>query len=386
MRASSGNGWLVKIAQVVSSYYPWIGGVETHVRCLAQGCAEAGDNVTVLTHLGDGSPANEWIGQVRVLRFPLTVSSHNYPFSVSMFRYLRQHAAEFDLLHAHNYHTVVGHAAVGGSCPFVFTPHYNATGHTPFRTLMHRMYRSVGARQFAGADAVICVSDAERLLVMRDFPGAATKVVTIPNGIEPRTCDMGEGSVAAYGTVLGKPMVLTVGRLERYKNVNLVIDAFRALQSEAVLIVAGDGPERARLERHARATEPGWPICFTGRIPDSVLNRFFAQATVLTSASAHEAFGLTLAEGLASGTRVVASAIPAHADLARRAGVGARFALVDPRDTKKFAEQLAASLRAGRVLDGDLKLPSWADVVANTRELYSRVRARNHLGCQGSAA
>ena len=65
----------MRIAQVVSSYHPRIGGVETHVRRLAQGCAEAGDDVTVLTHQVDGSPVDEWIGAVRVRRFPLTVSS-----------------------------------------------------------------------------------------------------------------------------------------------------------------------------------------------------------------------------------------------------------------------------------------------------------------------
>ena len=121
----------MRIAQIVSSYYPRIGGVETHVRRLAQGCAEAGDNVTVLTHQVGGTPADEWIDAVRVLRFPLTVNSRNYPFSVSLFRYLQLHATDFDLVHVHNYHTLIGHAAVGSGLPFVFTPHYHGTGHTP---------------------------------------------------------------------------------------------------------------------------------------------------------------------------------------------------------------------------------------------------------------
>ena len=93
--------------------------------------------------------------------------------------------------------------------------------------------------------------------------------------------------------MLGEPVVLTVGRLERYKNVDLIIDAFRALPYSAVLVVVGDGPDRGRLERHAEASEPGWPVVFTGRISDSMLDRLFAQANVVTSASDHEAFGLS---------------------------------------------------------------------------------------------
>jgi 1,2-diacylglycerol 3-alpha-glucosyltransferase len=359
----------LRIAHVVSSYHPQLGGVETHVRQLARGCVEAGDDVAVLTHLVGDSPADEWIDAVRVRRFPLAVGSRNYPFSSKLFHYLRSHTADFDLVHVHSYHTLVGHAAVGSGLPMVFTPHYHGTGHTPLRAILHRLYRPVGARLFRAADAVICVSDAERHLVIRDFPGVARKAGTIPNGTDPKPLLPEHESVMHH-----EPVVLTVGRLERYKNVDLIIDAFRALPCSAVLVVVGDGPDRSRLERHAEASEPGWPVYFTGRISDSMLGRWFAQAKVVTSASDHEAFGLTLAEGLVSGARVVASAIPAHTELARLAGTGAPVTLVDPRDARRFTALLEAALRAGRVSSKDLKLPSWAEVIGDTRELYSRVR------------
>ncbi len=113
----------MRIAQIVASYFPRIGGIETHVRRVAQGCAEAGDDVTVFTHQVDGSPADEWIGAVRVRRFPLTVRSATYPLSLSLSHHLRSQTADFDLLHVHSYHTLVGHAAVGSRLPLSFTPH-----------------------------------------------------------------------------------------------------------------------------------------------------------------------------------------------------------------------------------------------------------------------
>jgi glycosyltransferase involved in cell wall biosynthesis len=362
----------LRVAQVVSFYHPRIGGVETHVQCLAQGCAEAGDDVVILTHRVSDAPADEWIGGTRVLRFPMTVPSRNYSLSLGLFSYLRRHAADFDVVHVHSYHTVIGHAAVRSHLPFVFTPHYHGTGHTPFRAFLHRLYRPAGARLFRDADAVICVSDVERDLVIKDFPGTAGKVVTIPNGTSQKRLAADDDEAGVFG----EPMVLTVGRLERYKNVDRIIDAFRALPYQATLVVVGDGPDRARLERHAQASEPGWPVLFTGRIPDPVLDRLFMKAKVVASASDHEAFGLTLAEGLVSGARVVASAIPAHAELAHRAGANAAVALIDPKDTRQFTDSLAACLLADRVPAGSLRLPSWADVVQDTRELYSRVKGR----------
>jgi glycosyltransferase involved in cell wall biosynthesis len=364
----------VRIAQVVSSYHPRIGGVETHVRRLAQGCAEAGDSVTLLTHQVGDAPDDEWVGAVRVLRFPLTVSSRTYPLSLCLFRYLKRHAADFDLVHAHNYHTLVGHAAVRSGLPFVFTPHYHGTGHTPLATFLHRLYRGAGARLFTAANAVICVSQPECELVTRDFPGPTAKIVVIPNGTDPRRPASGHD-----GIIPDTPVVLTVGRLERYKNVDLIIDAFRALPTPATLVVVGDGPDRRRLEQRAGAGGPGWPVVFTGTIPDARLDRLFAQAIVVSSASDHEAFGLTLAEGLASGARVVASTIPAHAAVARLVGTDAPVALVDPRDTKRFTDVLAASLDAGRIPPAGLSLPSWAEVAGTTRELYSQVLLPNQL-------
>lgn len=379
LRDSVGSARSLRIAYIVSSYYPRLGGVETHVRQLAQGCAEAGDHVTVLTHQFDGSSVDEWIDAVRVRRFPLMMSPENYQFSLGLFRYLSSHAADFDLVHVHSYHTLVGHAAVGNGLPLVFTPHYHGTGHTAFRAALHWLYRPAGARLFRAADAVVCVSDTERKLVIKHFPGVAGKVVTIPNGTDPKPFLSYEDS-----GMPSEPVVLTVGRLERYKNVDLIIDAFRALPSSAILVIVGDGPDRSRLERHAEASEPGWPVHFTGRISDSMLDRWFAHAEIVTSASDHEAFGLTLAEGLASGAQVVASAIPAHAELARLAGVGAPVALVDPRDARQFTQSLAAALRVGRVSIGGIKLPSWAEVIADTRELYSRIHLQGRPADQRS--
>ena len=364
----------MRIAQLVSYYDPQVGGVETHVRRLAQGCAEAGDRVTVLTHQVGASPVDEWMGPVRVLRFPLTVSSRTYPLSLSLFRYLKQHTADFDLVHAHNYHTLVGHAAIRSRLPFVFTPHYHGTGHTPLAISLHRLYRSIGARLFTAASAVICVSPPERDLVTKDFPRATAKMVVIPNGADAGQPTSGEDQI-----MLGTPVVLTVGRLERYKNVDLIIEAFRALPTPATLVVVGDGPDRGRLEQRAGTSGAGWPVIFTGSIPDASLDRLYAQADVVSSASDHEAFGLTLAEGLASGARVVASSIPAHVAFGRLVGTEGPVTLVDPRDTRRFTDVLAASLAAGRVPPADVRLPSWAEVVETTRELYSQVLLHHQL-------
>lgn len=364
----------MRVAQVVASYHPVRGGVETHVRRVAEGLASAGDEVTVLTHQTGGLPAEEAVGAVRVLRFPLTVNLLNYPLSLPLFGYLRAHASDFDIVHAHSYHTLVGQAAIRTGPPFVFTAHYHGTGHTRLRALLHRLYRPAGGRLLAAADAVICHSAAERDLVTGDFPGTKGKVRVIPAGTDPRPAGAPRQR-SARGVAPAERVVLAVSRLERYKHVDLIITACRALGTEVTLVVVGDGPDRPRLERLASETGSGGggSVRFTGRISDAELGELLTVAAVVASASEHEAFGLIVADGLAAGARVVASAIPAHREVGRLAGADAPIWYVDPANTGEFAAALAAALALGRPSAGRVRLPSWGDVVGQVRELYGEV-------------
>jgi glycosyltransferase involved in cell wall biosynthesis len=356
----------MRIAQVVSAYHPRVGGVEKHVQRLAHGCVEAGDQVTVCTHQIDDSPAEEWVGGVRVLRFPLTVRANNYPVSIALFRHLQAHAAEFDLVHAHSYHTLMGHAAIRTKLPFVYTPHYHGTGHSPLRAMLHRVYRSIGTKQLNAADAVIANSDAEKRRLLKDFPWIAQKITTILPGADP----IGPGAADNNPLDLVGPVVLVVGRLERYKNVDLVLDAFGSISANANLVIVGEGPDRARLETYASDRASGRPIRFTGKISDDLLHQLLARANLVVAASDHEAFGLSVAEGLAAGARVLASDIPAHNEIAEKAGAQAPITLIDVRDSHKFGEQMEILLQAGRAAGGNPQLPSWAECVRNVRGLY----------------
>ncbi len=359
----------MRIAQIVSAYHPHIGGVETHVQHLAHGCVQAGDQVTVYTHQIDESPADEWMDGVHVLRFPLTVRARNYPASLALFRCLKKDTAEFDLVHAHSYHTLMGHAAIRTRLPFVFTPHYHGTGHSSFRAILHDVYRSVGTRQFTAADVIICNSDAEKRLLVKDFPWVSGKLMTIHPGTNPVQATPGKTFE------LVNPTILVVGRLERYKNVDLVIDAFRRLPLPASLVVVGQGPDRERLERRAEDCDPKRPVLFTGRISDELLQELYTQASVVVAASDHEAFGLSVAEGLAAGARVLASAIPAHAEIAEKLGPDAAITLIDVRDSRGFVRHLEEVLLAGLVTHASFKLPTWSDFVTDVRGVYAQVLA-----------
>jgi glycosyltransferase involved in cell wall biosynthesis len=190
----------MRIAHVVASYYPRRGEVETHVRRIAEACAVAGDQVTVLTHATGTAPPAAEVGGVRVLRFPGNVRSLRSPLSLPFLRYLVTHPGDFDVVHAHGYYTLAGHAAARSGLPFVFTPHYHGTGRAMAAALVHRLYRPAGVWVLANADAVICTSRGERDLIVGDFLTVARKIRVIREGTDlstPSALTSGEASATS---------------------------------------------------------------------------------------------------------------------------------------------------------------------------------------------
>ena len=99
--------------------------------------------------------------------------------------------------------------------------------------------------------------------------------------------------------------LLVVSRLhpdDAYKGVDLVIEA---AAGRWPVVVAGDGPDRGRLEALARAR--GGDVRFMGRVDDATLGRLFAEARAFVLPSAGEGFGLVYLEAMAHGLPCVAA-------------------------------------------------------------------------------
>jgi glycosyltransferase involved in cell wall biosynthesis len=104
----------------------------------------------------------------------------------------------------------------------------------------------------------------------------------------------------------GRPVVLSVGRVSREKNLPIIIDAVRRLQDRLVpaplLVIVGDGPERPRLER--ASSNQGFAF-FVGHQERPTLQRLYASAQVFAFASQIDTLGLVNLEALASGLPIV---------------------------------------------------------------------------------
>ena len=170
---------------------------------------------------------------------------------------------------------------------------------------------------------------------------AAPNLARIPLGVDLArfTPDRHSDELRARYAAPGQVLLVHCGRLSVEKKPHRSLGAVAALRTagtDAVLVVAGDGPLRRRLERGARRKD--LPVTFAGFITDAtVLAALLASADVVIAPGPVETFGLAALEALASGTPVVVSADSALPEVIGAAGVA-----VPGED---FAAGVAAILR-----------------------------------------
>ena len=288
----------MRIAQVCPRYYPYIGGVETHVRQVSERLAKKGFEMEVLATVQSKKlPAKEVINGVVVKRFNSWAPREAYYISNELRKYLDENSGNYDIVHAHNYHALPAlYAALAKSKNrLLFTPHYHGSGHTFFRSLLHIPYRHLGKTIFNKADKVICVSHYERNLVLEDFDLAEEKVVVVPNGVDL------EEFKGLKKNVKNRRNLLSVGRLEKYKGLQHLIRVLPRLNDDVTLDIVGKGPYKENLIRLARRLGVYDRVKFFQDLPRTELLQKYADADVFLLLSEHEAYGLCVAEALCAG-------------------------------------------------------------------------------------
>lgn len=188
------------------------------------------------------------------------------------------------------------------------------------------------------------------------------RVTVLPNPAPP-VPELREREALRAELGLDGPTLAFAGRLTAQKSLDVGIEAAR--RAGVALVIAGDGPDRAALERlgHAR---------FVGPLPRQRVLELFRAADASLLSSSWENFPHTVVEALAVGTPVIATRTGGVAEVVRD---GENGLVVEPDDVEALTQaierffadpELAARLRANAA-------PSVADYAAEG--VYGRLEA-----------
>ncbi|HEY2542631.1 MAG TPA: glycosyltransferase family 4 protein [Gaiellaceae bacterium] len=234
-----------------------------------------------------------------------------------------------DLVHTHLVHADLygGLAARLRGTALVSTKHND----DPFRTGAFRFVERGLARL---ADRVITISDSLRRFTIERVGVPAAKVETIHYGLDEPPAPWGANppdDVSANARI-----VLSVSRLTQQKGIDVAVRALPSLPGDVVLVVLGEGPERAALEGLARELGVAERVVLPGRVPD--VAAWLRRATVYAQPARWEGFGLAVLEAMVCGLPVVATSVSSLPELVANGDTGV---LVPPDDPDAFARGLA---------------------------------------------
>lgn len=350
------------------------GGVQSHVRDLAEELLLAGQEISVLAPADDDAPVPAYVvpaGRAVPVPYNGSIARLNFGLlsNTRVRRWLRD--GDFDVLHVHEpmapgLGLLACWAADG---PIVGTFHSAMT-----RSRAMAAAYSILQPSLEKLSARIAVSEAARRTLVEHLGGDA---ILIPNGVtirrfagaEPLPGWPGPGGALGF-----------VGRFEEpRKGFGVLLDAFRLLAPDRPglrLLVVGSGDVEetlAGLEPELRER-----VIMLGQVPDHEKARMLRSVDIYVAPNTGgESFGIILAEAMAAGTPVLASDIDAFVRVLEDGKAGALFRNQDPAALAAEAARLLDDVPYRRGLAESaatvVRQYDWTTVAADVIAVYETI-------------
>ena len=331
----------MKIALISPYDFAHPGGVINHIRALDEEFTRLGHDVRIIAPASRKKVAalgNRFIpiGKPRPVPSSGSISciSLSLHLALDIKRVLK--SEKFDVVHLHEPFMPMLCSAVlrfsSGINVGTFHAYSGSPGYElgrPFTTiLLKRRNRKLSGR--------IAVSEPARAYASKYVSGEFS---IIPNGIDLRRFNQDVKPMPGYDD--GKINILFVGRLEKRKGANYLLNAYARLKKEHPnirLIIVGPGVNlRRRYELKVRLSRLK-DVVFTGGVSYEDLPRYYQAADIFCApATGKESFGIVLLEAMALGKPIVATSIEGYSSVVTP---GEQGLLVPPKNCKALAEAL----------------------------------------------
>lgn len=296
------------------------GGQNNYVKQLMYSLSQKGLKVDVVTHWSNPeNPATEFIhSNIRVIRIAaerlkFVPKNNMYDLLVDFYPELQRRIDlnSYDILHTNYWLSgILGHVIKKDfNLPWAHTSHSLGMVKAEETGEINKLRVKAENVIFNNADTIIATTNNEKQVILDQYH-VGTNIEVIPIGVD----DM--FFIPQKKNAIKEKYFLYVGRLERTKGVETLIEAFNMMQqttmNETKLVIVGGGSKitgefslPATVKRKIRGIEE--KVIFTGGLPQEKLVRIFANAIATIVPSHYESFGMVAAESQTTGVPVLAS-------------------------------------------------------------------------------
>ena len=299
----------MRVLHIYKDYAPVVGGIENHIRLLAEAQQATGIDAQVLVTNTTPRTEQTVIGGVPVSKAGRWLNISSAPVSPAFYPLLYRLEHGIDIAHAHLPYPPgeLGHLLLGRSRRLVLTYHSDIVR----QKVLGALYAPFLWATLRKAD-LIAVSSPAYARSSRFLAAFPEKHRVIPFGVNLADFAATPAVRQAAADLRqrfapDRPLLLFVGKLRHYKGLNVLIAALA--HTDAHLLVIGSGPLGADWQRQAEQTGVTNRVTFWGERPDAdkIAALHAADLFVLPSTNRAEAFGIVLIEALAAGVPLIST-------------------------------------------------------------------------------
>jgi glycosyltransferase involved in cell wall biosynthesis len=373
----------VKVALLSDCYLPRLGGIEVQTHDLARELVALGHEVEAFTATrGSGGEMHGAVTVVDGIRVHRLAARMPWELPVNPWapKDLRRLLVEggFDVAHVQT--GVVSPFAwdsvrvtMGIGLPTALTWHCMLTGIAPLFDVARFVRR--------WADRGVAMSAVSQVAAapLRRVVGSSASVAVLPNGI-----DVARWVTPQVDREPGPLRLITATRLAARKRPSALVELVE--QAEAIagpgslaLTILGEGPDRAKVERHVRERGLGW-VSLPGRVSRDELRRRYAASDVYLSPARLESFGIAALEARTVGLPVIGRKGSGVGEFVAD-GVNGLAVSSDSEMTAAIARLAASPAEVARMRAWNLANPpeqEWPRVAALAVSEYERATALAH--------
>lgn len=218
----------------------------------------------------------------------------------------------------------------------------------------------------------IAVSEAVKKTLASYLPWKAGQIAVVPNGI---VIQSSHHVAARVKTDADQITVLNVGSLTKKKNHEFLLRSFalamreleqaqNAIRYRVNLVIAGQGVERARLDKVAMDLDIKDRVIFLGKVAPEVVSGVYADADIFTLSSSREGFPNVLLEAMAHSLPIISTNAGASSEIVDNGKTGFVW---HKGDHNSFAQSLVTL-----ILDSDMRRKMGQAGRARLEQLYSQ--------------